>query len=51
LVVRGAYVVPMGSIETRIELVDVPHSLSVANLNSGGNRGLKQAMAVPLPGI
>jgi hypothetical protein len=25
--------------------------LSVANLNSGGNRGLKQAMAVPLPGI
>ena len=25
--------------------------VSVANLNSGGNRGLKQAMAVPLPGI
>ncbi len=25
--------------------------MSVANLNSGGNRGLKQAMAVPLPGI
>jgi hypothetical protein len=27
------------------------NDLSVANLNSGGNRGLKQAMAVPLPGI